>query len=160
MLLLLYARTGSSNSSSGSGSSDGSPDGSSSGSSSGSRGSDFGDVLVRLVVNEQVVRVPGCRPVNPDGFECSLQDFLQYVVGDKTAADRFQRYCYGHGMGLGLGQSTGLPGSTDGSSSSTRRSDRSEGVNSGGQTVAVRTADGLQVVLGQQHSTSVQLFEE
>jgi hypothetical protein len=69
---------------------------------------DFGDVLVRLVYNEQVVRVPGCPSVEPNGYDCTLQDFLDYVVGDKTAAERFKRYCYGSGVGVsGHGRSAG-----------------------------------------------------
>jgi hypothetical protein len=170
MLLLLYARTGS-NSSSSSSSGRGT-DSSSATTSRSSRGSDLGDVLVRLVYNEQVIRVPGCPSVDPDGCECTLQDFLQYVVGDKTAADTFQRYCYGHDVGSGLRQSAGSPGSADGASSSSSSrsssrvgsigtshsgSDRSEGISGGAATV--RTADGLQLVLGQHHS-SIQLFLE
>jgi hypothetical protein len=146
MVLLLYGKVRDSSSSSSS-------------SSSGMAG-DFGDVLVRLIYNEQVVRIPGCESVDPDGFDCTLQDFLDYVVGDKTATDRFKRYCYGSGaVGTVI---------TSGSSRSSEKRSRVSAGRGGGRlslsdsaaVASVATADGLQLLLGTRQQQQLLWAEE
>jgi hypothetical protein len=164
MVLLLYGKMGDSSSSSGMGgvvsrervaaTNEGSELDANSSSSSGKVG-DFGDVLVRLVYNEQVVRIPGCAAVDPNGFDCTLKDFLDYVVGDKTAADRFKKYCYGAVGTVSAGVSERSTSSSSSSSTSGKRSRVSNGkvgsrVSSADPSAvaSVVTADGLQLVLG------------
>jgi hypothetical protein len=70
-------------------------------SSSSSSGSGGGSVSlqeyrVRLVYNEQVLTMPGCSSSSSSsGLDCSLQEFLDVVVGDKISYERFKLLCDG-----------------------------------------------------------------
>jgi multiple inositol-polyphosphate phosphatase/2,3-bisphosphoglycerate 3-phosphatase len=133
MLLLLYGRDGgdlSTSSSSSMDGDDGADDSRSSSSSSSSRSSALLEgLLVRLVYNEQVVPIPGCSDGAEGSYDCTLQRFLEVVVGDKTEAQRFERVCHGHGEA-----------DSDGSRSAALL----------GLSPGVVTADGLRLDLGKQ----------
>jgi hypothetical protein len=79
---------------------------------------------VRLVYNEQVLPLPGCSSSSSNGSDCSLQEFLDVVVGDKISYERFRRLCDGDvdvllaAEGLGLSMHGTLSSSSSSSSSS------------------------------------------
>jgi hypothetical protein len=81
------------------------------------------------------------QPSYSSQLDCTLQDFLDYVVGDKTAAERFNRYCYGSGFGVGTqGRSAGRKAAP---------------------AAAVMTADGLRLALtGVQQQQQRRMWEE
>jgi hypothetical protein len=64
------------------------------GSSSSSGRASLEEYRVRLVYNEQVLPMPGCSS-SSGGLDCSLQEFLDVVVGDKVSYERFKHLCDG-----------------------------------------------------------------
>jgi hypothetical protein len=133
------------------------------------------DYRVRLVYNEHVLPLPGCNSSSSSGgLDCSLQEFLDVVVGDKILYERFKRLCDGsadaaddqsilmagdgvsdHSMHKSLSSSSST---SDASSSSSSSSSGSVGVGGwaglsavglqeSAQGLQLETADGLPLLL-------------
>jgi hypothetical protein len=118
------------------------------------------DYRVRLVYNEQVLPMPGCSSSSSgsSGLDCSLQEFLDVVVGDKISYERFKLLCDGEIAAEGW-PTLGGPSSDDVHSdlSSSSSSSSSNSGSFGGLSVVgfqesleglqLETADGLPLLL-------------
>jgi hypothetical protein len=118
--------------------------GSSGGSAVGMDASRVEEHLVRLVYNEQVVPIPGCKGSGISGLECGLQEFLDVVVGSKADAHQYIKNCESGDLGgHHFIAAEGLFGSYSGSSSGSVSGSSS----ANGHGLELLTADGLSIVL-------------